>query len=214
MKKLMTTITAIGLTAMLTAGTASAAAQTHIANDNDTFWKLSIQYNVPLDILLGANPTIDPLNVYNGIQIKIPDQPAPLQAMSKAEATPIAPAPAATPVVKAANGQSYSYSKQLQLKATAYSAAASENGGWGAVDYFGNKLKVGTVAVDPNMIPLGTKLYITGYSYNGLPAGGMIAVASDMGGSIKGNRIDIFVPGTTSQAAKFGIQDIKAYIID
>ena len=111
------------------------------------------------------------------------------------------------------NGEELAYTEKLQVKATAYTAAASENGKWGAVDYFGNKLKVGTVAVDPTMIPLGTKLYVEGYDYKGLPQGGMIATATDIGGSIKGNRIDIFVPGTTKQARTFGIQNVKIYIL-
>ena len=117
-------------------------------------------------------------------------------------------------LVTAANGKTYHYNKQLSMKATAYTAAASENGKWGAVDYFGNKLKVGTVAVDPNVIPLGTKLYITGYNYSGLPKGGMLAVASDMGGAIKGNRIDVFVPDSSSEAQAFGFQQLKVYIIE
>ncbi|MGO4371689.1 3D domain-containing protein, partial [Paenibacillus sp. MCAF20] len=90
----------------------------------------------------------------------------------------------------------------------------SENGGWAGLDYFGNSLKVGTIAVDPKMIPLGTKLYVTGYDYNGLPQGGMIATATDIGGSIKGNRIDIFVPDSQSKAMKFGIQQVKIYILE
>ncbi len=118
------------------------------------------------------------------------------------------------PLVTAANGKTYRYKKALDMKATAYSAAASENGKWGAVDYFGNKLKVGTIAVDPKVIPLGTKVYITGYNYAGLPKGGMIAVASDIGGAIKGNRVDVFVPGSSSEASTFGIQQLKVYIID
>ncbi|MFD2117744.1 3D domain-containing protein [Paenibacillus yanchengensis] len=118
------------------------------------------------------------------------------------------------PQVKAANGKVYTYTKKLAVKATAYTASAAENGGWGAVDYFGNKLKVGTVAVDPKVIPLGTKLYITGYDYAGLPEGGMLAVASDIGGAVKGNKIDIFVPDSRSQAMKFGIQKLKVFVIE
>ncbi|MNZ58776.1 Cell wall-binding protein YocH precursor [compost metagenome] len=193
----------VGLTVMMAAGTIEAATTTHTAKDNDTFWKLSKQYNVTLDSILKANPTIDPLNLYKGLKITIPSQAEETAATVKSEQT-----------VTALNGNTYDYSKALLVKATAYTAAASENGKWGAVDYFGNKLKVGTVAVDPDMIPLGTKLYITGYNYNGLPEGGMIAVATDIGGSIKGNRIDVFVPGTTSQAKSFGIQNVNVYILE
>lgn len=97
--------------------------------------------------------------------------------------------------------------------ATAYSADPKENGGYGAVDYFGNPLKVGTVAVDPSVIPLGTKLYVEGYDFNGLPAGGMFAEATDTGSALKGNRIDIFVPGAREELRKFGFQQVKVYLL-
>lgn len=119
-----------------------------------------------------------------------------------------------TSIITTPGGKTYKFKKQLSMQATAYTAAASENGKWGAVDYFGNKLKVGTVAVDPKVIPLGTKLYITGYKYASLPKGGMIAIASDMGGAIKGNRMDVFVPDSSREAQAFGIQQLKVYIIE
>lgn len=211
MKKTTFTAAVIGLSLMLTAGTASAAAKTHVTNDTDTFWKVSKQYNVSLDSLLDANSKIDPLNVYKGLKLSIPTKD--VSASANSNATILNQSAGAGMTVKGADGKTYSYSKAHNVKATAYTAAASENGKWGAVDYFGNKLKVGTIAVDPKMIPLGTKLYVTGYDYNGLPTGGMIATATDIGGSIKGNRVDLFVPGTTSQAMKFGIQDVKVYVI-
>lgn len=98
--------------------------------------------------------------------------------------------------------------------ATAYSADPSENGGYGAVDYFGNPLQLGTVAVDPNVIPLGTLLYIEGYTYNGLPAGGMIARATDTGSSIRGNKLDIFIPGSKDSLKSFGFQEVKVYKLE
>ncbi|WP_248926564.1 stalk domain-containing protein [Paenibacillus hamazuiensis] len=105
------------------------------------------------------------------------------------------------------------YDKIVEAKATAYTGAASENGGRAAVDYFGNPLRIGTISVDPNVIPLGSLVYIEGYSYDGLPQGGMMARALDTGGSIKGNRIDIFVPGTQKKASEFGIQNVKIYVL-
>lgn len=241
MKKQLISCVAIALTAALAAGTAQASAQTHTIQTNDTFWKLSQYYQVPLADVLGANAALDPLNLQPGMQVKIPtketlsakaadvqqaaiieaktqkSEPAKAEAI-KAEAPKAAAPKAAAPkaeaqTVMAPDGSKHVYAKQLQLKATAYTAAASENGKWGAVDYFGNKLKVGTVAVDPAMIPLGSKLYVTGYQYPGLPEGGMLATATDMGGAIKDNRIDIFVPGTTQQALKFGFQDVKVYVL-
>ena len=106
------------------------------------------------------------------------------------------------------------FAKIIEAKATAYTAAASENGGWAGKDYFGNPLKLGTIAVDPKMIPLGSKVYIEGYSHKGLPEGGMYAVASDIGGSIKGNRVDIFVPQSQSEARRFGVQQVKIYVLN
>ncbi|GAB2718265.1 stalk domain-containing protein [Paenibacillus thermoaerophilus] len=102
---------------------------------------------------------------------------------------------------------------EMTFRATAYSASPEENGGWGAVDYFGNPLELGTIAVDPSVIPLGTKVYVTGYKHDGLPAGGFYAEARDIGGAIKGDRIDIFIPGPRSEAFKFGVQDVTLRIV-
>jgi len=60
------------------------------------------------------------------------------------------------------------------------------------------------IAVDPNVIPLGSKVYVDGYGY---------AVAADTGGAIKGNRIDVFFP-TKEQAYRWGSRKVKVTIID
>lgn len=210
MKKITIAAALVGLSVMMAAGTVQASAKTHVTGDNDTFWKLSKQYNVSLDALLKANPKIDPLNVYKGLKLTIPVKANNAKKM-KANSEQAKPTVSAK-TVTATSGKTYTYSKSINVKATAYTAAAAENG-WGPIDYFGNKLKVGTVAVDPKLIPLGTKLYVTGYDYNGLPVDGMIATATDTGSAIKGNRIDIFVPGTTSEARSFGIQNVKVFIL-
>ncbi|GGG63829.1 3D domain-containing protein [Paenibacillus radicis (ex Gao et al. 2016)] len=214
MKKSAITAAVLGLSLMLAAAPAHAATETstHTIKEGDTLWKLSQQYKVNFEQLVKANAKLDPQNLAIGSKVVIS------AATEKKASKPSAKSEAASQSVKAqsvtaSNGTVHAFSDKLQVKATAYSAAASENGKWGAVDYFGNPLKVGTIAVDPNLIPLGTKVYVTGYSHDGLPSGGMIATASDMGGAIKGNRIDIFVPGSSSQASTFGIQDVNVYIL-
>lgn len=202
--------------AFLLPGSQANAATSMIAKDTDTFWKLSKQLNIPIKKLMEFNPRINPLNIYAGLKIVIPSGTIP-----KAKVTAKATAPKQTTKSKMANhpsimtaaGQSLSYSEVITSKATAYSSSAEENGKWGAVDYFGNPLKLGTIAVDPKVIPFGTKVYITGYNFAGLPAGGFIAKASDTGGAIKGTRIDIFVPGTRAHVSPFGFQNVKVYVL-
>ncbi|MBB6670965.1 3D domain-containing protein [Cohnella nanjingensis] len=198
---------ALGAAVLLPAVTAFAATS-YTAKEGDTFWKLSKQFNVPLEKLMSFNAGIDPLNIYGGLQLTIP---APTTGANAVNAKLTAASVSAASVSTVA-GDSLSYSKVVTMKASAYSASAEENG-WGPVDYFGNPLKLGTIAVDPKVIPLGTKVYITGYDFDGLPSGGMVAKATDAGSAIKGNRIDIFVPGTRAEVSKFGYQYVKLYVL-
>jgi 3D (Asp-Asp-Asp) domain-containing protein len=112
------------------------------------------------------------------------------------------------------SGKTIKYSRLIPVKATAYTAAAEENGLWGAFDFFGNPLKLGTIAVDPNVIPMGSTVFVTGYSFDGLPEHGMIAKATDQGSAIRGKRVDIFMPTSRADASKFGMQDVKIYIME
>lgn len=61
----------------------------------------------------------------------------------------------------------------------------------------------GIVAVDPRVIPLGTKLYVEGYGY---------AVAQDTGGLIKGNRIDVFLD-SKDEAIQWGRRQVTVRIL-
>jgi 3D (Asp-Asp-Asp) domain-containing protein len=171
-----------------------------------------------MDKLMNANPGVSAQNIYPGLNLTIPGITSPktvAQSSNAAKATIITAGlnvEAATNTVQAW-GKEFSYEKVIQVKASAYSSAASENGSWGAVDYFGNPLKLGTIAVDPSVIPLGTKVLVTGYSHPGLPKQAFVATATDMGSAIKGNRIDIFIPGSQSSVAEFGFQYVNLYVI-
>lgn len=91
--------------------------------------------------------------------------------------------------------------RSLIMTASAYTAY---DDGCGGITYRGNTLRRGLVAVDPNVIPLGTRLYIPGYGF---------AIADDIGGAIRGNRIDLAFE-SRSEAFQFGVRRITVYIFD
>ena len=101
------------------------------------------------------------------------------------------------------------YSKKITMRATAYSTHPSENGGY-TVSAMGNKLGHGIVAVDPSVVPLGSKVYVAAadgsWTYG-------IASAEDTGGAIKGNKIDLCYEGTVSEVNQFGVRDCVVYIL-
>jgi 3D (Asp-Asp-Asp) domain-containing protein len=102
----------------------------------------------------------------------------------------------------------------VYLTATAYGATAQDNYPYAAVDAFGVPLRPGDVAVDPRLIPLNTRMYVTGYNSPYLPRGGELAVARDTGGAIQGARIDIYINSTNEALINsFGIQHVTAYIL-
>lgn len=96
------------------------------------------------------------------------------------------------------------YKKKILMKGTAYDPSA---GKWTAS---GTRARVGAVAVDPRVIPLGTKLYIE--SADGFPTYGF-AVAEDTGGAIKGNRIDLFY-NSRREAYNFGRRNVTVYVLE
>ena len=92
----------------------------------------------------------------------------------------------------------------IVMQATAYDPSA------GSKTAMGTRARVGAVAVDPRVIPLGSKLYIE--SMDGFASYGY-ATAEDTGGAIKGNRIDLFY-NSNAEANRFGIRNVKVYVLD
>ena len=89
-----------------------------------------------------------------------------------------------------------------EFKITYYSASVPECGSTHGITKSGAKVWDGvTVAVDPNVIPLGTYLYIEGVG---------LRVAQDTGGAVKGNVIDVYVP-TSSEAFGLGTKQCTVY---
>lgn len=93
----------------------------------------------------------------------------------------------------------------ITVTATAYDACVHCCNKSDGITKSGTKAMPGqTIAVDPNIIPLGTKVYIEGLG---------IYTAEDIGSAIQGNRIDIFME-THQQAIHFGSQNLKIYMLE
>ncbi len=95
--------------------------------------------------------------------------------------------------------------KSMTVEATAYTANCAGCSGTTAtgVDLKANPNQK-VIAVDPSVIPLGSKVYVEGYGE---------AVAADTGGAIKGNRIDVFVP-SEGDAQQFGRKSVKITVMN
>ena len=95
----------------------------------------------------------------------------------------------------------YTYSKAINVKATAYTPY---DAGCTGVTATGMKAGRGVVAVDPKVIPLGSKVYVPGYG---------VAIAADTGGAIKGGRLDVCVD-SVSEAYSWGVRNVTVYVLE
>jgi 3D (Asp-Asp-Asp) domain-containing protein len=89
------------------------------------------------------------------------------------------------------------------MEATAYDPSAGRGRAATFRTATGLRAQFGVVAVDPRVIPLGTRLFIEGYGY---------AIAADTGGAIRGNRIDLCKP-TRAAALRFGRRMVRVHIL-
>lgn len=93
----------------------------------------------------------------------------------------------------------------IEVSATAYTAKCE---GCSGVTSTGVDLNedpdAKVIAVDPDVIPLGSEVYVEGYGY---------ATAEDTGGAINGNKIDLHVP-SKEEASEFGVQTVDVTIVD
>jgi 3D (Asp-Asp-Asp) domain-containing protein len=135
--------------------------------------------------------------------------PAPASSEAAAPAATPSPAPEAaqapkenSPAVAPTNNTS---AKEITVKATAYTASCK---GCSGITKTGVNIKANpnekVIAVDPSVIPLGSKVYVEGFGE---------ATAADTGGAIKGNRIDVFIP-SEQDAMNFGVKQLKVKILN
>lgn len=164
-----------------------AASASHTVQRGDTLWSIAREYKT----------TVNDLKKWNHLKsnnIKVGQKLVLQNTAAKAEAKPTKGKPQA---VKAA--------KVLTVKSTAYTASCK---GCSGITATGINLKKNpnakVIAVDPKVIPLGTKVYVEGYGE---------AVAGDKGGAIKGNKIDVHVPNK-KEAYRWGVRTVKVEILN
>ncbi|PFA67020.1 peptidoglycan-binding protein [Bacillus sp. AFS015802] len=188
----------------------------------DTLWGISSFYGIPVDSLMGWNALESDLIVPGQELVINLDNKAPSATANtsekaeapapekEAEVAPEAEAPAPAPAAEEASAQPEPAAteqavKEITVEATAYTASCDGCSGTTAT---GVNLKENpdakVIAVDPNVIPLGSKVYVEGYGY---------ATAADTGGAIKGNRIDVFIP-SKDQAVDFGRKTVNVKILE
>lgn len=112
-------------------------------------------------------------------------------------------------------GEVFRYKKVLDMRATAYTASFKDTGKHPdhpqfGITYSGIRARKGIIAVDPKVIPLGTRVYVEvagktpDYGY---------ALAADIGGAIKGNLIDLYFDDQDF-VDRWGCKRVKVYILE
>ncbi len=99
-------------------------------------------------------------------------------------------------------GGSFIRAKVLTMEATAYTPSAGRGSRATGRTATGRRAQFGVVAVDPDVIPLGTLLFVEGYGF---------AIAADTGGAVQGNIIDVCLEdyGTAMQ---WGRRKVKVHV--
>ncbi len=112
-------------------------------------------------------------------------------------------------------GELVRYSKVMKMKATAYTSSFVDTGknpgdpGFG-ITYTGIKAREGVIAVDPKVIPLGTKVYV---EVPGPAPDYGFAIAADIGSAIKGNLIDLYFDSSET-VRQWGRRNVVVYILN
>lgn len=130
---------------------------------------------------------------------------AAAEKAAKEQAEKEAAEQAAKEEAQAASASGQPAGQTFIMESTAYSSDPADTLGGGTVTATGQNLLTNpmAVAVDPNVIPLGTRLYVEGYGE---------AIASDTGGAIKGNIVDVHFP-TYEQCIQWGRRQVKVTIL-
>ncbi|WP_432694343.1 LysM peptidoglycan-binding domain-containing protein [Priestia aryabhattai] len=161
----------------------------------DTMWSIAQRHGISISQLKQWN-NLSSNTIYINQVLQVGGQAAAQAKPSTPSTSTPAPAPAQ---------ESKSVSKEITVEATAYTAYCAGCSGITAtgIDLRSNPNRK-VIAVDPRVIPLGSRVYVEGYGE---------AIAGDTGGAIKGTHVDLFM-ASQSSALNWGRKTVKLQILD
>lgn len=175
------------------------ALETYVVVSGDTLSSIAKKHNITIEQLMNSNQLTSDL-IIPGDKLVLEGSNV-IQPKVSAASTTSATSNAPTSETKATS----SVEKELTMTSTAYTASCA---GCSGITATGINLKENpnqkVISVDPNVIPLGSRVWVEGYGE---------AIAGDTGGSIKGNKIDIFIPSKQA-AINWGHKTVKVKILN
>ncbi|QDZ80608.1 LysM peptidoglycan-binding and 3D domain-containing protein [Priestia megaterium] len=174
----------------------------------DTMWSVAQRHGISISQLKQWN-NLSSNTIYINQVLQVGGQAAaqakPSTPSPAAPSTPSTSAPSTSTPAPAPAQESKSVSKEITVEATAYTAYCAGCSGITAtgIDLRSNPNRK-VIAVDPRVIPLGSRVYVEGYGE---------AIAGDTGGAIKGTRVDLFM-ASQSSALNWGRKTVKLQILD
>ena len=154
---------------------------------------------------LGSGVTVQPVDEIVAYGTKVEAVPSSWLSVSDDVLTHLDPDGSGGGVLTTASGTEMAYTQVLRCRATAYT---TQRQSWKRTAT-GTIARVGAIAVDPDVIPYGTRMFIV--SADGSITYG-VATAEDCGGAIQGNRIDLFFD-TYEACIQFGVRDCDVYLL-
>lgn len=189
---------------------------TYTLKPGDTLWALARQFGITVSDLMSENQIRNPRSLHVGQQLSYTTwtqgngTPINVQSSNASTSGQASIQTVSRSVNPLSGHQGMPYTKVLYCTLTAYSPGPQSTGkqpgdkGYGITSTGQTAQQGVTVAVDPNVIPYGTKLFIPGIGYR---------VAEDTGGAIVGDHIDIFY-NQRSSAVRFGVKyHEKVYLL-
>lgn len=175
----------------------------YTVEEGDNLYRIALTHGVPLQSLMAWNDISNTL-IFPGDELTIySDGDEPIRAEEEKVVAVVSP----SNKTKEETVEVYEQQQgdEMVVTATAYTAYCE---GCSGTTAYGIDLRANpnqkVIAVDPRVIPLGTKVWVEGYGE---------AIAGDTGGAIKGHKIDVFIP-EYENAMQWGVKTVKIKVLN